>query len=196
MGKRITKGPNARRKGCLREVGISAVTLRRYQIRIHWFFIYLQLRNISLPKTNDELDYHASNYLEHLWREGEPEGWATDFVSGLRRLVPCARRLLPTTRFYLSNWRRTISRTRALPFTPLMVRGLAGVALADGNIRMAAVLLLGFVALLRTDELLQLQAKHFSSTRTSLGPYSLFLKVKVGSGTMSQKKSWSAICPC
>ncbi|CAK0851904.1 unnamed protein product, partial [Prorocentrum cordatum] len=80
----------------------------------------------AVPRNLEELDIRASEFIDRLWAEGEPEGWAIDFASGLKRLVPRARKALVVTGFFLNSWRWTVSRSRASPFTPLIVKGLAG----------------------------------------------------------------------
>ncbi|CAK0857154.1 unnamed protein product, partial [Prorocentrum cordatum] len=113
----------------------------------------------ALPHSLEELDARASEFVDHLWGEGEPESWATDIASGLKRLVPRARKALTVTGFFLNNWRRTVSRCRALPFTPLIVKGLAGMAFAEDLWNFGTALLVGFVGLLRTDEILGLRSR-------------------------------------
>ena len=159
MVKRVRRPGVAPRRGTLREVGVAKTTLRRYKIRVNSFFLFLELRGYRLPRAMEELDTRASEFVDHLWLEGEPEGWATDFASGLKRLVPRARKGLVVTTFYLNNWRRTVTRRRALPFTALVIKGLAGFAFAEGRWGLGAMLLAGFVGLLRTDEILDLRVR-------------------------------------
>ena len=63
------------------------------------FLNYLDLFEHEVPSAPYALDAAAGEYLDHLWQEGEPEGWAADFVSALKRLVPASRRHLSTCNF-------------------------------------------------------------------------------------------------
>ena len=73
-------------------------------------------------------------------------------LSGLQRFIPRLRHKLPTSLRYLKNWETTLSRRRALPFSPVFGRALAGVALARSRFDLAAICLSGFACLLRTRE--------------------------------------------
>ena len=86
-----------------------------------------------------------------------PEGWAAEVLSAAQRLLPQTRRNLPLTTFLFRNWRRTVVRVRAMPLSPLAVQGLAGLAISRDRYDIAAVLLLGFVALLRSGKVLNLR---------------------------------------
>ncbi|CAK0858151.1 unnamed protein product [Prorocentrum cordatum] len=104
-----------------------------------------------------QLDYEVSEFMNHLWLDDHPEGMATDILSALGRFLPRARNQLPISRFYVTNWRRSVQRVRALPITNLMVCGMAGFALLDQDFGFAAAILAGFAGLLRTSEVVNLQ---------------------------------------
>ena len=71
---------------------------------------------------------------------------------------------LPISRSYVANWRNTSTRVRGLPLTRLMVTGLVGLAYMVGRPDLAAIFLLGFKGLLRSDEMVGLR---FSMTLSS-----------------------------
>ena len=78
---------------------------------------------------------------------------------------------LAVSKFYFANWRRTLVRKRAWPFTALVTRGLAGIALHIQRPDLAAVLLLAFVALLRPREALALSfadIRHYAQGRRGI----------------------------
>ena len=82
--------------------------------------------------------------------------WAADALAGLQRFLPGLRKALPTPWQFLRNWQSTCFPERALPMPPLVVTGLAGACKAVGRVDLACLLLIGFVGLLRTSELLSL----------------------------------------
>ena len=163
MGKvtrqRPTVGPM--RKRPLREVGILDKTRKRYLVMLQRFLSHLRDLHVRLPQTCSELDARAAAYMEELWQDDRPEGWAADLLSGIKRFVPVARKGLHTTTFLFNNWRRTVRRVRAMPLTPDIVKAMAGVAYLWRRPDLAAVLLCSFAGLLRFDELTHLQRQHF-----------------------------------
>ncbi|CAK0870625.1 unnamed protein product [Prorocentrum cordatum] len=104
-----------------------------------------------------QLDYEVSEFMNHLWLDDHPEGMAADVLSALGRFLPRARDQLPISRFYVTNWRRTVQRVRVLPITNIMVCGMAGFALLDQDFGFAAAILAGFAGLLRTSEVVNLR---------------------------------------
>ena len=120
------------------------------------FFQYLVLFGICLPTTYCGLDYEMSEYINHMWLEGEPHGYAAALISAMARFIPGVRSQLSTSRQYVKNLERTLTRHRALPFTKRLVVGMAGGCYAFGRDDLAVVLLVGFTCLLRTTEALSL----------------------------------------
>ena len=141
----------------LREVCIREKTRRRYRTMVREFFVFLFAYKIPLARSVEELDGQGGRYLEHLWEDDRPEGWATDFVSGLKRLLPAMRKQLYVTSFLLANWRKSLQRRRAMPLTQAMVRALAGFALFRGRKEVAACICTAFAGLLRSGEIKNLR---------------------------------------
>ena len=102
-------------------------------------------------------DQALAEYIHHLWMDDQPESRAVDTVSGAKRLLPALRRHLTVTQFYIHNWRRTVSRCRALPLSEFLCRALIGLAIAVGRWDLALLYAIGFQGLLRTDEMLSLR---------------------------------------
>ena len=123
---------------------------------VNRFYHYLEAGSFEYPDNADELDFLASEFINHLWSSGDSLGYANDFISGLSRFLPRSRHMIPTARQYVKNWGRTITRKKALPITSRIVRALAGVAIMEKRPRLAATFLVGFSGLLRTDEMTKL----------------------------------------
>ena len=137
--------------------GISSRTRQRYERQITVFFNYLTRHSITLPSTYRKLDELLSSYVDHMFLDDEPIGYAGDLISAFSRFLPGCRLLIPVTRLWFRNWQREVVRVRALPIPAKVVKGLAGMALALGRRDLAALIPLGFLCVLRTGELLALR---------------------------------------
>ena len=134
-------------------VGLSSLTLRRYRLSVSRFFAWLSSCGIAMPTTHELVDFYLSEYLNFLFNSNKPETWATDAVSGMTRLVPSMRGRLKVSWSYISNWRKTVQRSRALPLSPDVVLAMASLSLLNGKPRFAAAILLSFSCLFRPSEL-------------------------------------------
>ena len=143
----------------LKYSGIKPVTRLRYERSISNFFYHLSSLDIDLAGSWSDLDKQVANYIDHLFLEGEPVGYAGDLLSGLSRFVPGSRLRMPTARLWFRNWQREIVRKRALPIPCFVVKGMAGMALAFNRRDLAVLLPLGFACMLRTGELLGMQKR-------------------------------------
>ena len=159
MGKGSQKAPRSRVKH-LKYAGITQKTLDSYRKQVRLFFEYLHVHRICMPSSLDELDAEASEYVNHMYQEGEPHGYATTFVSGLKRLYPKCRKRLDIATQFCKHWTKTLRRKRAMPLPANVVVGMAGLAYAFGEPRVGISLLVGFLGLLRTGELLSLTVGH------------------------------------
>lgn len=100
-----------------------------------------------------------AEYINDMYQNGEPHGYAADFISAISRAVPMARAQIPTARRWLKNWTRGIQRTRALPIPVQVLTWLAGLALAFGRVDLAALLPTAFACTLRTSEVFNLKCQ-------------------------------------
>ena len=143
-------------RGHVKYEGVTQRTLQRYRRQVLRFFDYLDTYNIAWPQSPDEFDYVTGEYINHLYQDMDPYGYAGDFLSGIRRFLPRWRNHTQSAGQYFRNWRRSLSFRQALPLPADVILGIAGVALADGRPRVAVAFLVGYVGLLRTTELLNL----------------------------------------
>eukprot|EP00435_Cladocopium_sp_Y103_P055568 s172_g18.t1 len=110
------------------------------------------------PSTYRGLDRLLSDYLEHMWLDDEPITYAGHLLSGLRRYLPESRWRTPRAKQYFANWQSVHVSRQAAPLPAQAVMALAGLALATDQPSIAALLLLGFLAFLRTGEMVHLSA--------------------------------------
>ena len=110
-----------------------------------------------LPHTK-ELDLRVSELLEHMWLDDEPLTYAGRLMSGLKRFVPQLRWRLPQAKQYFSNWQSIHVTGQAARFPPAVIMAYAGLAVATKQYSLAALLLVGYLAFLRTGEIVSLTA--------------------------------------
>ena len=137
------------------------------------FFAHLEVQGTDLPSDLVVFDHEVSEYINHLWHEGEPIGWAGNLLSGLQRFFPACKRNLPTSWQYHHNWASTVMPVRAIPFSTLQIKGLAGLCMYIDRPDMCVLLLVGFVCCLRTGEMYTLTWEQITVLSTGLVVVSL-----------------------
>jgi hypothetical protein len=156
-GVKVRKPARASKKLSLKYRGIVQKTRIRYEAQLKIFFDYLSTYDLAIPKTWRKLDRVVSNYIDFMYHEEIPVGYAGDLLSGLARWIPGSRSNLPTARLWFRNWLREVIRQRALPIPQFVLNGIAGLALAMKRLDLAALLPLAFVCMLRTSEVYSLR---------------------------------------
>ena len=66
-------------------VSIPARTISKYRVGIQRFFKWQRIEKLPMPQSFDELDHQAGEYINFMYQDDRPLGWATDFVSGLKK---------------------------------------------------------------------------------------------------------------
>lgn len=141
-----------RSKVVLRDAGLSEKTQERY---------YVALRRLlpTLLKTEDlsELDERVADWVQLRWVRGDTQHQISDALCAAHHYEPWLRGKLPTAWKLLSVWRKLESPNRAPPLVAEVVHAWALYAMDHRNLQFAAMILLGFFALLRTGECLQVR---------------------------------------
>ena len=154
--KRRKKSAPVLKRG-LKYLGIKEVTRVRYTKQIRLFFDFIKHNGIVTPTTYRDLDCELAAYIDHMYMEGEPIGYAGDLISGMSRFMPGCRPKVPITRSWFRNWQRETVRSRALPIPIKIMKGLSGIALALERYDLAALVAVGFLCMLRTGEIYSLR---------------------------------------
>eukprot|EP00971_Amphidinium_carterae_P339711 6477669-Amphidinium_carterae.2 len=81
----------------LRYVGVKPSTIDRYKKAVGNFFSYLRGAAFAYPRSYEALDYWLSEYINHLWQDDGSSNAAAYTIAGLQRLLPQAKRKLPTS---------------------------------------------------------------------------------------------------
>ena len=151
----------------LRFIGLQKRTVRSYKLALTNFFDYLQDEGIALPKTYHELDNLLAEYIELMYLDDRPVTYAGHLLSALKRFSPRVRHHIPLAKQYFVNWKSSQKVTQAVPMPAIVCMSLASLALSANNAPLAVLLLLSYIALLRTGEIASLRLSHISWDQNS-----------------------------
>ena len=138
----------------LRDYTITEVTKRRYEGAVARILPHLEAQENLF-----DLDGILSDWIEYQWVKGEPLTLIADVLSGLHFFWPEIRGHLRQAWRLFKSWRRVETPARAPPLTRDLACAFIAKAVAAGKLALAALIGLGFHALLRTGELLKLRFK-------------------------------------
>lgn len=163
LGKRTRAERKRERKalGRLKSQVVSPKTEARYEASVSRFLEFLIAHGKPYPPSFVILDREVSLFIEELWEQGDPKGWAGDCLSGLGHFIPpCKPFLVGGWRLHAA-WGRAELPCRAPPFTPLLLYAVAQSAVDHGWVDLAVLLILGFHTFARAGELFQAKAGDF-----------------------------------
>ena len=144
--------------GSLKSLTVQPTTKKRYKQSLQEFFSFLQSENITLPNKREYMDALVSDYLEYMWSQGEGRSSASTFLAALQDFDPKLKNCLPGSWRLMKTWSIHEVPSRAPPMTESVLRAMIGWAIMHNHVTFAISLLVGFYGLLRTGELLALQA--------------------------------------
>lgn len=143
----------------LRFLGITGKTASLYKKEVSRFFTYLEFEDIAMPTTVELLDREMSEYINHLFQEGDSISHAGWLLSGMKRFLPRVKRDLCISEQFFNNWQRHHLPLRAVPLPWSVLKVLASLAWMAGHHDVSLCLLLGFGFYLRTMEMLRLSVE-------------------------------------
>ena len=144
--------------GKLRDLTVQPKTKERYNEGMKKFFAFLRDEGLQLPTKRDAMDSLVSDYLEYLWGQGEGRAMASSFMAGLQDSDPKLKHCLPASWRLMKTWSTHELPSRAPPLTEPILKAMVGWAFLHQHVSFALSLLVAFFGLLRTGELLSLQA--------------------------------------
>ena len=159
--------------GRLKDVLVQPRTRRRYEVAMDRFLLFLKQNGDTYPATFVELDDRLSEYVECLWENGDPKGWAGDALSSVIFHVPACRPFLAGGWRLHAAWSRRELPSRAPPFTPLILHGLCGYCRDQGWGDTVLLLMLGWHTYARSGELFGATAGDFVIGRRGTGVWRL-----------------------
>ena len=151
--------------GTLRSLTVQPVTRARYEKARDSFYHWLREENLVLPTSAYHLDLVVSDYLEALWAKGLGRTEGSNLLAALQDAEPHLKTKLKSSWRLMKTWVTHEVPNRAPPLSLDALHTLVGYALFKNWHEFALSLLLCFHALLRTGELLAIQAKHMSISR-------------------------------
>ena len=148
------------RKEHVKYESLSPDTVKKYKTGVRRFWFWVRLVTGKRPKSVRELDFLSGEFINFLYQDERPLGWASDFLCGLKRLYPFCRKYLESANQYHRNWAKAVVRRRACPLPWKVVKGMIGMALIEGRRELGLALYLGFAGLFRASELIFLRLGH------------------------------------
>ena len=168
MGKKGTKVKKGHTKeerkqerkqlGTLKSLTVQPKTKVRYQESLNAFFQFLNNEGLELPTKRSAMDDLISDYLEHLWAEGEGRACASTFMAALQDFDPKLKGNLASSWRLMRTWVANEIPARAPPLTESILRAMVGWAIFHEHYSFGLSVMVAFHGLLRTGELLALQA--------------------------------------
>ena len=146
--------------GTLRANTVKPKTRQRYQSALRSFYLFCQVRRLRVPDEGSQLDDLFSDYIEHLWEEGESLSLVTDGLSGLQDLRPRLRGTLCSSWRLVKTWQCNEVPQRAPPLPENLLQTLCGYFLSKQRPDTSLALEVAFYGVLRTGELLALKSSH------------------------------------
>ena len=131
--------------GRLRELIVLPRTLKRYNLAIARWFVWVHALCLVFPQSPHQLDALVSNYVEHLWEGGESVGWAQDVISGLQYHFSFMKRQFTDAWRLVAAWHRQELPHRASPLPVLGMMGMSGACILMGMTDVAIAISFGFL---------------------------------------------------
>lgn len=160
-GKTQAERVAARRGICLKGLGISPQTEKRYNSAAAQLLPTLEAINDL-----DELDIACEEWIEAQWVRGTPLGTIGDALCAIHYYWPQVKGYLKGSWKLYKNWRRIEVPQRAPPMPHCVVRAMIGFLLDRAQPKVAFLVALGYHTYLRTGEILRLQVKDVSLSNT------------------------------
>ena len=145
------------KRGRLADLRLAPRTKCRYARQILAFIAFCEDLPGGIPDRQGAYDELVCTFIEGCYDEGMPRGSCGDLLSALHHHVPVLHGQLRTAWRLMDTWSRHELPDRALAIDETMAEGLAGALLLRKRASIALGVVLGFFALLRTQELLCLR---------------------------------------
>lgn len=154
VGRRTKEERRQQRKHVvLKDAGITEKTQLRYYIAVGKL-----LPHLESVKTTLQMDEAICQWIQERWEDGESLHIVSDALCGLHHYEPWTKRTIPQSWRLFSTWRKLEGPDRAPPLTSQIIYSWCNYAIEHKQLYFSSLLALGFFALLRTGELMQVCA--------------------------------------
>ena len=107
------------------------------------------------PKDKLDIDENVAAFVEYQWAEGEPSYISSNALAALQFFLPLKGKLILGWEL-LKTWHKKEPPIRVMPMHPLLLLGMAAYIGRRGFVDVAALILTGFDAILRSGEIYKL----------------------------------------
>ena len=107
------------------------------------------------PNTLMDIDESCASFVEYQWAEGEPNYISSNALAALQFFLPLKGKLILSWDL-LKTWHKKEPPVRVMPMHPLLLLGMASYIGLKGYLDVAAMMLTGFDAILRSGEIYRL----------------------------------------
>ena len=135
----------------------------RYLHHAYWLVLWLQMTGNTSIVSWSQMDMALEEYIEMCWDQNAALSVATNTLSAVQFFLK-TKNCLKNSWKLIGIWRMKEPPTRSPPLTVTMLRALAALAAVSGDLGMAASLMTGFEAMLRTGEITALVAGNVAFT--------------------------------
>ena len=165
-------------KGSLQDRRVGPWTLRLYREHAAAFFRWCRAQGYPLPSTCVDFEEVLCVYAEDLYESGDSRRTLAYTLSAVGFFVQSVSRRIPGAWRLHSAWGKCEPPERTPPLTKVMVQAIAGHYVGCGMPEAATCVLLGYHCLLRTGEMLKLEAQDISASDSLV--HLLLRETKVG----------------
>jgi integrase len=141
----------------LSHASITRQTVKRYLSAMNSFFNWRKAKALSRNPDFPDLDMQLAEYLNYLYQEDLPMYLGTNCIAGFKKFHPRCKRHIDTACTWLNNWAKIASKVQAMPLHPKLVKAFVSFGLLRREPEFALAIYVGFLALLRGCEILNLR---------------------------------------
>ena len=170
---------------------VNLSTSDRYQQHFHQFASYAGKSLSALKEDVSQLDPLLSEFIENLWKDGEPKSYANYTIASVQFFIPESKRQLVKSWRLIGTWNKIEIPVRAVPIGPEILLGLAGLFYKWQWVRMGDMLVVGYSSYLRTGEMFRIRREHVVLPRNLTEAAIIFLQDT--KTTQRKQLSWEKV---
>ena len=182
-----------KRLGKLQDQVVLPVTVDRYQAIFNQFLSFSGFTLVYFQENVSQLDPCASEFIEFLWRDGEPKSYANYAAASVQYFIPEAKRRLVNTWRLISTWNKIELPVRATPISPDILIAFSGLFLQWKYPRVAQMLLVSYSAFLRTGEMFRVRVEDVVLPKTSQQFGVIFLQDTKSTHRNQKQTQWEKV---